>query len=90
MVLFPIFSCISEHTAGCAQALEPQGSCSPLTCAVQDGDVVSGELVLAAHTDEQGAASPAGTGTQDSLSSWGHSHPQVLPPSSSSAAPGHR
>lgn len=32
-----------------------------LTRPVQDGDVVGGEFVLAAHSDEQGAASPAET-----------------------------
>lgn len=30
-----------------------------LTCTVQDGDVVSGELVLTAHSYEQRTASPA-------------------------------
>lgn len=31
-----------------------------LTCHVQDGDLFCGELVFAPHSDEQGAASPAG------------------------------
>lgn len=37
----------------------PGGEVLVLTRSVEYGDVVGGELVLAAHSDEQGAASPA-------------------------------
>lgn len=52
--------------------------------------MVGGELVLAAHADEQGAASPAGTqGQPQHPGDTPTAHPGVLLPSSSSAAPGH-
>lgn len=62
-------TCIPEHTSvGClcpSMGLGvwegPGEGVLVLTRPVQDGDVVGGEFVLAAHSDEQGAASPAET-----------------------------
>lgn len=44
---------------GAPAASLPEGK--GLTRPVQDGDLLRGELVFAPHSDEQGAASPAGT-----------------------------
>lgn len=56
-----VLICIPMPVKPCAVCdWSPLPGMLPLTRPVEDGDVVSGELVLAAHPDKQGAASPAG------------------------------